>query len=325
MSSPAHPLPNTPALPDGIAVITINWNGWRHTLNCLASLRRSEGPPWHLYIVDNASTDDSLAHLTDLGEDVTLIRSPVNGGWTGGNNLGLRHALDAGHQRFFLLNNDAAVRPDTLARLTDVLAAFGDDQPLLGPVHRTFDDDGYNFVGAKLDERSGLPVQDPPWNLRHEQLPELRESAYIRGAALLMTRAHLERIGGFDDAFYLNYDETDWCFRARKLGIGAVMVRDAVILHLECAALGGADSPLNLYFKTRNLMLFAERHCTTRQRLSALLKIMRQTRNFCGKRPSWPLSLLVGRSSTMVAMRSGLRDYALRRFGDCPARIRQLR
>lgn len=309
---------------DSIAIVTINWNGWRHTLACLASLRRSEGPAWHLYIVDNASTDDSLDHLVDLGADVTVIRSPVNGGWTGGNNLGLKHALDAGHELFFIFNNDAEVKPDTLAKLVAAQAEFGDAPPLLGPVNRGATDEDYNFVGAHLDARSGIPQQDPPWDVKHEDLAPIWRTAYIRGAALFVTRDHLTRVGFFDDQFYLNYDETDWCFRAKALGIDAMMVRDAAILHIESAALGGSESPLNVYFKTRNLLLFAERHCTPGQRFQTFLKVLRQSRYHTGRARNWPFQLLFGRATLMTATRAGLRDYLLRRFGDCPQAIRKL-
>ncbi|WP_309646290.1 glycosyltransferase, partial [Phenylobacterium sp.] len=78
------------APPDlGVAVVTVNWNGWRDTLACLAALRGSRGAAWRLIIVDNASTDDSRSHLSDLGDDVTTLWAPTNGGWTGGNNIGV--------------------------------------------------------------------------------------------------------------------------------------------------------------------------------------------------------------------------------------------
>ena len=75
--------PPTPSS-DTVAVVVINWNGWRHSLSCIESLRRSQDTDWRLYLVDNASTDESLSHLTDLGDNVVVIRSPKNGGWTGG-------------------------------------------------------------------------------------------------------------------------------------------------------------------------------------------------------------------------------------------------
>jgi GT2 family glycosyltransferase len=103
--------------PAQIAVITVNWNGWRNSLACLKALRTSVGPDWHLFLIDNASQDDSLTYLSDLGADVTLIRSPTNGGWTGGNNIGVQRALEVGHEFLFLLNNDALVMPDTLSFL----------------------------------------------------------------------------------------------------------------------------------------------------------------------------------------------------------------
>src|SRR5688572_9260083 len=85
-----------------VAVVTVNWNGWRNTLDCLAALRRTRDVSWRLIIVDNASTDGSAEKLSGLGEDVVLIRSDRNRGWTGGNNLGVEYALREGFGHIFL-------------------------------------------------------------------------------------------------------------------------------------------------------------------------------------------------------------------------------
>lgn len=318
MTLPQHPSPNA------VAVIAVNWNQWRLSLDCLASLRRSVGAEWRLFLVDNASTDDSREHLRDLGPDVTVILSDTNGGWTGGNNLGVRHALDAGFQRFFILNNDALVTPDTLAALLE--AGGGDPPPVLGPIQLDGAGERLDFVGATVDPTTGLPEFVRPERTDRGSLPPFYPTAYIQGAGLFLTREHLERVGPFDDRYYLNFDETDWCFRARALGYPVLMTTRAEILHAGSASIGGGLSPLNVYFVARNSLLFAERHATPRQRRRHAVELARWAARLTPEvktRRRVP-ALLFGRSKLAIAARRGVRDYLLRRFGDCPPFIRRL-
>lgn len=311
---------------ESIAVLVVNWNGWRHTLACLAALRKVQSPPWHLFIVDNASSDDSLEQLADLGNDVTLIRSAVNGGWTGGNNLGIRRALDRGFDFLFILNNDAEVVADTLEILLREFQDRADEMPILGPVHTTAEGDRYDFLGSTIDDYSGMPRLLPVDGVTAVDLKPFYETAYIRGAGLFVHRRHFEAVGLFDDAFYLNYDETDWSFRARRAGFRSYMVRDAEIRHIGSASIGGASSPLNLYFLTRNRLLFSERHGALRQRYRVWRDLYRRARSLSGGRGriGWLPRFLTSRAKLTVAFRMGVRDYILRRFGDCPPLIRQL-
>ena len=146
-------------LDDHVAVVTINWNGWQMTLDCLSSLRASRGASWRLYIVDNASTDGSVEKLRDLGSDVVLLELPVNGGWTGGNNLGIRRALQDGYSRIFILNNDALVEPDTMAQLLS-FSLSRVQPPIIGPLHSNMEGSRLDFIGSGYDAATGLPTYE---------------------------------------------------------------------------------------------------------------------------------------------------------------------
>lgn len=308
---------------DRIAVITINWNGWANTLECLAALRSSRQPGWHLYIVDNASTDDSVERLAGLGDDVTLIRSPVNGGWTGGNNLGIEGALAAGYDWLFILNNDAFVEPDTLGLLLAEAKAQAvrGTWPIIGPVHRGEHASDYDFIGSGTDPRTGIPA----WTeAAHAPTGRLNATSYISGAGLFANRRHFETVGLLDDRFYLNFDDTDWCRRAAELGFPLLMLSDAVIRHVGSASIGGRQSPLQTYFMARNRLLFAEKHCTLAERLRLARRYVWQARELTGKDGvfGWLGSLVGARDGVRAAFRAGVTDYVLRRFGDCPDIVR---
>jgi GT2 family glycosyltransferase len=300
-----------------IGVVVINWNGWQNSIECLKALRSTIGPKWHLYLVDNASEDDSLNHLIGLGEDVTLIQSTINAGWTGGNNIGVQRALAAGHEFIFILNNDAFVQPNTLSVLVSTFLDSDTPMPILGPLHKRYGEDKYDFVGF---------IDDHPINIESAQTINKTYGTWlIKGAGLFVHREHFQKVGYFDDRFFLNWDDSDWCLRASKAGYSLLMVRDAVINHIGSASMGGAVSPLQAYFMARNLLLFGEKHLSIAQRVRQLRSLAWQARDLSPPTSPrlWLADILLAESGSCAAFRRGIIDYFLRRFGDCPAIIRE--
>ena len=319
-----------PQSADAIAVVTVNWNRWDLTLRCLEALRRSKGAAWRLVIVDNGSTDDSLQHLRGRGDDAILIESPINGGWTGGNNLGVRAALAAGYRHIFVLNNDAFVEPDTLRVLMEVKAEVGD--AIIGPIHTDEFGQGLDYLGDTIDPTTGLSIPVSVDAAIPQILPRLIETSAIKGAGIFIDASQFARLGFFDDRFYLNFDETDWCFRARAAGFGLHMVTSAQIRHLGSASIGGRHSPLQTYFMTRNGLLFSEKHCTLKQRWRLFREqFWDATARWSQRNPAMAsqsnlkqrLGMIFSRDGHDAAYRLGVIHYLLRRFGDCPPIVRQ--
>ncbi len=281
------------------------------TLDCVEALRATRGAAWHLYIVDNASSDDSVDRLRGIGGDVTLIENPVNEGWTGGNNRGIEAALADGHDHVFILNNDALVEPDTLATLLKARGETGTDA-VLGPLQIGVDDPEADFFGAYRHERTGMPVQ-------YRKNPAPSDSTYaktytVKGAAIFAHRRHFDRVGLLDERFYLNCDDTDWCLRAAAAGFPLLMVQPSSVRHIGSASLGDYMAPLQTYFRTRNRLLLAEKHGTRRERLRQWRSTVRQVIDLAGQ--SAP-------KNSRAAARLGALHYLVRRFGDCPDIVRK--
>ncbi len=310
-----------------IAIVIVNWNGWEMTLQCLAALKASrlDAFDWHAYLVDNASTDASIEHFADLGPNVTLVRSPINGGWTGGNNLGVEHALRGDHRFVLLLNNDAMLEANALCELMRAHAERVTERPILGCLQRKDDGEGLTFITVDIDPRTGLIV-DPSAERKQALLKErFIPTPIVNGAALFAHRSVFEEMGPFDERFYLNFDEADWCLRAAARGHGLYTLRDSVIFHSGNKSIGGASSPLQTYFVFRNHLLFSEKHGTPMQRLRVARAVLARLRDVTGRESWWnTFRQLRSPSPVLEAMEAGLRDYVLRRFGDCPAAIREL-
>src|SRR5690242_13465997 len=106
-----------------ISVVVLNWNGKIDTLECLESLARVDYPNFEVIVVDNGSADDSVAAIRQQFPDVMVLETGANLGYAGGNNVGIRKALEDQASYVLLLNNDTVVHPQLLTSLVEAAAA----------------------------------------------------------------------------------------------------------------------------------------------------------------------------------------------------------
>lgn len=306
------------AISPTIAVIIVNWNGWRDTVKAYTSLRESSYTAWRLIIVDNASTDDSVARLSNLAPEIKLIANSKNAGFAGGCNIGIRAALAEDVDYIFLLNNDATVRTETLGRLVQTATTTG--EAILGCVVRYSYSGMLQYFGSIRSVETGGPAWfTSPTDLERLNQP-LIETDFVFGTALFAPVRLFREIGLFDERFFLTFEETDWCYRAAARGISRFVVSDAIVDHVGSVSMGSATSPLQAYFLQRNCLLFYEKHSGLRFVLKGMLQICRH-----GLKGELLGLLKSGRiDATRLARMIALRDYLVRRFGDCPAKVRSL-
>ena len=214
----------------------MNWNGWRDTDACLESLARLEYTNYQIVVVDNASADGSEEKLRERHPELTLLQSGANLGFAGGNNVGLRYALDRGAEYVWLLNNDTLVEPDALTQLV----AKTQREPALGLCGSTLlyeaqRDTVQALGGAHYNRWLGTVAhlgQHEPWpqKLDTEKLERRVEGrlSYLIGASMLASRRFLETVGLLQPDYFLYFEELDWAARARgrfRLGYAASKYR----------------------------------------------------------------------------------------------------
>jgi len=248
-----------------VVVVLLNWNGWRDTLVSLESLAASAYPNARVVVCDNGSTDGSPERLREwadarpeLGPAWTLISTGANLGFTGGCDVGIAHALAAGADYVFLLNNDARVDPEALDHL--VAAAESSGAAVTGA--RVYDEAGERLLF------SGAVWPDCLFGLRGTRARRedgaYWDSDYATGCAILLRRdlleARLAESGHvFDPAFFMYCEELDLCLYARSRGFGCVIARDAAVRHGLAKSSGGAFNPRGYYYITRNRVRLAGR------------------------------------------------------------------
>lgn len=308
----------TAEIPAPVGVVLVNWNGWRHTLAACRSLAQSDYPALKIIVVDNASSDDSLEHLRANLPGTEIIAHPVNAGFAGGCNVGIARARALGCDYIFLLNNDALADSRTVAKLVEASKAKGDGA-LLGSAVLYAGSGKYQFFGA----RAGAVRDRHDWYTAEADGALLErdciETDFILGAALFIPARLLDRIGLFDERFFLNFEETDLCYRARARGISSFVVPASRVLHHASTTLGAYNAPLQAYFLTRNGILFTKMHATRAQHRRVVRA--RLADFYWSLRKSWEAGHFMDMPTRAIGR--ALWDYAMGRFGDCPAAIRR--
>jgi len=239
-----------------VGIVVLNWNRRDDTLACLGSLARLDYSAFEVVVVDNGSTDGSVLAIRERFPDVFLIENGENLGYTGGNNAGLRYALDRGLDYVLLLNNDTEVASDLLHRL--VAAAEADSRVgIAGPTIYYYDRPELIWsAGGAIDWRRGRT-----WmvGLDERDIGQFgnapREVDFVTGCALLVRRAVLEAVGLLDERFFAYYEEAEWCVRARRAGFRIVHLPRARVWH-KISPGAQADSPVVHYYMIRNRLLF---------------------------------------------------------------------
>jgi GT2 family glycosyltransferase len=242
-----------------VALIILNWNGWRDTVACVESCRELTWPNYRTVVVDNGSTDGSEENLRRLLPDVEIIQTGANLGFAGGNNIGIRRALEEGADYVWLLNNDTIVAPEALGELVRCL----EDNPTAAMAgSKIYYHDSLRTIwcagGAwekgrlRLRQRGANQVDDG-------QFDEPRTMGSVSGCSMLVRSDAIARIGLMDESYFLYWEDTDWCARAREQGYGIVLAAASHVWH-KVSATVSAHSERQYYYFTRNGLRFCRRH-----------------------------------------------------------------
>ncbi len=199
-------------------IVILNWNLARDTIRCVDSVRQALPPGAQIIVVDNGSTDDSVALLrAALGDTVQLIEKPDNLGFAAGTNVGIRQALEEGAQSILMLNNDTVVDPEIIMHL-DWAAQTRLRAGILSPVIY-YRDQPQRVWHLGAQEHRWLPV---PIRLGQRALAKAGYAPfqvdYANACGMVVRRQVFEAVGLLDPAYYIYFEDADFCRRARAAG-----------------------------------------------------------------------------------------------------------
>lgn len=300
--------------------IVLSFNGYGDTAACLDSLKAAPVPGFDILVVDNASKPGVTDALAAAYPDVELLALPENLGWAGGNNVGIRIGLERGYRWICLLNNDTVFPAGQVQAWLDTARAAPPcllhpsiwywDEPEVAQIHPDLDPSAYHAVDG---------------------MPGASHMNFAYGACLGVAREVFERVGLLDERFFLQLEEADFHMRAVAAGFKALCFPAVRIFHKESRAFGGTRAAIKTYYSTRNNLLLIEKNRrglrAKREGVKYLywqlstLAALTEGRAKMGT-PEF-LRWLASGAPSARAVRAGVGDYLLRRFGKAPDSFRE--
>jgi GT2 family glycosyltransferase len=234
--------------------IVLNWNGWQDTLACLASLMLQDYPNLVVVVVDNCSQNDSVVKIKQNYPLIKLLETKANLGFSGGNNVGIRLALENDADYVWLLNNDTVAPPDTATKL--VTKALR--EPRAGEVGTVL----HHMNSPRTVQAWGGAILFP-WAFYRARLVtiphEFGKNTALMAASVLLRRETLMQVGLLDEGFFMYYEDSDLSFRIYESGWTLAVAEDTAVLHKEGASLG-ALSPVRVRYSIASTLRFMHKH-----------------------------------------------------------------
>ncbi|BAY34808.1 glycosyl transferase [Nostoc carneum NIES-2107] len=306
-----------------ISIIILNWNGKEDTCECIRTVQTLEYSNYEVIVVDNGSQDDSVKTFRQEFPEVTIIETHANLGYAEGNNRGIAYAMSKGCDYILILNNDAIVAPCLIKSFLRV----SKERPQAGvfgaKIYYKNEPNKIWFAGgvwipetASTDHIGINQIEDNfTWS-------EIREIDYACGCALLVKTEVIHKIGFLEPKFFLTWEETDFCYRAKRAGFECLLVPSAHVWHKVSASFKGGEAGLLYhYFIQRNRLLWIERNLPFYEIIRIYFTVI------IPEALSYIRAYISPRANSRIRMRIKVHvvaviDYLFRRFGDCPSWLR---
>lgn len=266
-----------------VFIVILTYNVKDDLLDCLRSVKKLTQTDCQLrtVVVDNNSDDQTVEAVKGEFSDVKLIVNSKNLGYTGGNNEGIRYCLEQGADYILILNPDITVDKNLIKELLAV--AETKKSGIVGPkiyfspgseYHR----DRYKpsdlgkviwWAGGKLDWNNVMTVHRGVDEVDSGKYNQTEKTATIPGTAMFIKREVFEKVGLFDDKYFLYFEESDLCQRAIRAGFELWYAPKGLTWHRNATSTG-IGSTLQDYYTTRNRLLFGFRYAPLRSKLALL-------------------------------------------------------
>lgn len=265
-----------------VGIVILNYNGVANTLDCLQSLKKlnSADLSIDIIVVDNHSQDGSQKSLSKV-KGINFIQNSQNLGYSGGNNIGIRYALRNKAELILILNNDTTIDKNTLlhlekrSRQADIISPKIYFSPGFEFHKKRYRSNELGkiiwYAGGEIDWENIIGKHVGVDEVDNGQFNKPCEVDFATGAAMFIKREVFEKVGFFDEKYFLYLEDMDFCVRAKKAGFKIMYEPKAVVWHKNAQSADGSGSKLQDYYISRNRLLFATKFAKFKTKI-ALLK-----------------------------------------------------
>ncbi|WP_326511629.1 glycosyltransferase family 2 protein [Clostridium intestinale] len=241
-------------------IILVNYKNPKYTIDCINSLNKTTYQNKKILVVDNSSHDDSVTQIKNAIKNIDIICADKNEGWSGGNNIGIKKALDDSAEYVLLLNNDTEVEPDFLEQMVSTFDKY-ENAGIVGSKIIYYDDpDRIWYAGGRVNwlkftsEHFGIKEID------RGQFDSDRQVTFITGCNMLIKNDVFKNVGLIPDEYFMYFEDCDYCTKVIDSGYKLIYNPKAKIYHKVSASSGGEDSPFTLMWMTRNIQVFMNKY-----------------------------------------------------------------
>lgn len=243
-----------------VSIITVNYNGYAETVELIQSFKKYEDYPFEIIVVDNASVGEDVKRLKDNYSDIVCIASPINLGFSGGNNLGYKYAR--GNYILFI-NNDTTIDKPILKKLITRIES-SERIGLISPkIKFEYAPEIIQYAGRTSMHPIRMSSKQIGNGERDRgQYDQAKITAFAHGACMFTTKRIIEKVGVMTDVFFLFFEEFDWTIQIQQKGYEVWYDPTVYILHKESMTIK-PNTPPRIYYLTRSRILFIRRNCTS--------------------------------------------------------------
>ena len=240
-----------------VSIVTINYNNTQITLELLLSISECTYKKVQVIVVDNGSIENPTERINSEFPGVEVIRSNKNLGFSAGNNLGLRQAKG---ELIFFVNNDTLFAENLIEELIKPFYEIK-NLGIVSPKVIYYDSPNLiQYAGStEISSLTGRNKVIGQGQIDDDEIYKSGLTYFAHGAAMIIRKNLLKKIGGFPDVYFLYYEELDYSIRLRRAGYKIYYNNKAVIYHRVSYSVG-EESPLKIYYMTRNRILFMRRN-----------------------------------------------------------------
>lgn len=241
-----------------VYIILVNFNGAKDTIECIKSLNNINYENFKIVVVDNKSSDEDKLKLKEADVKFHLIESNENLGFAGGNNIGIKYAIDNNADFVLLLNNDTLVHKDFLNELmkyTEINVGVIGPKILYYPeVSKIWFAGGminwFKFIGQHFGEKQ----ED------NGQFNTLKEVDFVTGCCMLIDSNVFKKVGLLPEGYFMYFEDVDFCVKVKDAGYKLIYNPNSEIYHKVSISSGGEESPFILKYSNRNRLKFMKKY-----------------------------------------------------------------